>query len=109
VATAAIDVSDGISTDLEHLCLESGVSAEIDSPSLPIFPGATLEDALHGGEDYELLFTARPDKRIPRRIAGVPVSLIGSMVSNRPGRPRVILVDPSGRHVLHTRGWEHFR
>src|SRR5579863_9181982 len=59
-ATAAIDLSDGLSTDLNHLCAESGVAAVVDASSLPLHPGATLQQALHGGEDYELLFTSRP-------------------------------------------------
>jgi thiamine-monophosphate kinase len=109
VATAAIDLSDGLSTDLDHLCAESGVSAVIDAAALPIDPGATLEQALHGGEDYELLFTARPDAVIPRRIAGVAVTPIGGVVPRRSGKPRVVLIDKSGlRGPMPPRGWQHF-
>ena len=61
IATAAIDLSDGLSTDLAHLCEESGLAAEIEVESLPVDARATLEQALHGGEDYELLFTAAPE------------------------------------------------
>src|SRR6202044_707106 len=79
LATACIDVSDGLSTDLAHLCEASGVAAELDAALLPAHPlTATLAPAkqmaaiLHGGEDYELLFTARSTAKIPRSLAGVP-------------------------------------
>ena len=107
-ATAAIDLSDGLSTDLTHLCKESLVAAEINASALPICPGATLEQALHGGEDYELLFTAPPSVRVPRRIAGVPISHIGRMVRARKDRPRVMLVTAQDAQPLASRGWEHF-
>jgi len=108
-ASAAIDVSDGLSTDLHHLCEESGVAAEIDSAALPICPGASLEDVLHGGEDYELLFTARPTTRIPKEIAGIAVTCIGAIVKGRASGPRVTLMDGALRQPLPARGWEHFR
>jgi len=109
-ASAAIDVSDGLSTDLHHLCEESGVSAEVDASLLPILPGARIGDALHGGEDYELLFTARPDVRLPRSIAGVPLTRVGVITRYRAGKPRVVLIDDAGKkQALEQRGWEHFR
>src|SRR5208283_5020162 len=54
-ATACMDLSDGLSLDLHRLCIASGVAAEIDR--VPVARGATIEAALHSGEDYELLFT----------------------------------------------------
>ena len=109
-ASAAIDISDGLSTDLIHLCEESHVSAEVNASNLPVFPGASIADALHGGEDYELLFTARPAGRIPRSIGGVPVTRIGEIVKVRAAKPRVVLIDASGsRQPLEPSGWEHFR
>ncbi|MBS1804616.1 MAG: thiamine-phosphate kinase [Acidobacteria bacterium] len=109
-ASAAIDISDGLSTDLNHLCEESGVSAEVNMSLLPLFPGAKLEDALHGGEDYELLFTAHPTVRLPRSVAGVPVTRIGVITRRGAGRSRVVAVDASGgRQPLQPKGWEHFR
>ena len=111
LATAAIDLSDGISTDLTHLCAESGVGAEISETALPIHPLAakmpdqTLNLALHGGEDYELLFAAPATVKMPAAIAGIPITRIGRLV-----RGSVItLVDSSGRRGrLTPGGWEHF-
>ncbi len=57
VATAAIDVSDGLLQDLGHVCAVSGVAAELEHNSLPVAPGATVHQALSGGDDYELCFT----------------------------------------------------
>ena len=112
LASAAIDLSDGLSTDLAHLCEESGVAAEVDAQALPVHLGATLEQALHGGEDYELLFAAPPAARVPRRIAGVPVTRIGRMLRLRKGRPAVALVNSrdgaQGKQPLTSQGWEHF-
>jgi thiamine-monophosphate kinase len=63
-ASCAIDVSDGFLRDLSRLCAASGVGAEVDCDALPVGPGASLEDALSGGEDYALLF-AIPKHRSP--------------------------------------------
>jgi thiamine-monophosphate kinase len=76
-ATAAIDLSDGLSLDLHRLCLASRVAAILDE-KIPRFPGATLEQALHGGEDYELLFTA------PAAVEGA--IRIGTIFKGRHGR-----------------------
>ncbi|MGP8252410.1 MAG: thiamine-phosphate kinase [Terracidiphilus sp.] len=108
MATAAIDVSDGLSTDLRHLCEESGVAAELDAGALPISAGATLKQALHGGEDYELLFTARSNARVPRRIEGVAVTKIGQVIKRSAKRPIVSLITPEGREALEAQGWQHF-
>jgi thiamine-monophosphate kinase len=108
MAAAAIDLSDGLSTDLGHICEESDVAAEVESAALPIHPAASLEQALHGGEDYELLFTARPSVRLPRSIAGVAIAKIGRIVKCRTGRPAVTLLTAQGVKPLEPRGWEHF-
>jgi thiamine-monophosphate kinase len=108
LASAALDLSDGLSTDLAHICQESGVAAEADAPLVPLHPAATLEQALHGGEDYELLFTAPPAARVPRSIAGVPVTRIGRIVKARRGQPAITLITPQGSQPLEPRGWEHF-
>lgn len=108
LASAALDLSDGLSTDLAHLCEESGVAAEVDAAALPIHPAATLAQALHGGEDYELLFTAPPAARLPRAIAGVPVTRIGRVLRAHANRTTMMLVSPQGAKPLEARGWEHF-
>jgi thiamine-monophosphate kinase len=107
-ASAAIDISDGLSTDLAHLCEESGVAAEVDVALLPVHAGATQAQALHGGEDYELLFAAPSGARLPREIAGVPVTRIGRIVRRKAGRPLVTLISAEGRVPLESHGWEHF-
>ena len=108
LASAAIDLSDGLSTDLTHLCEESGVAAEIDADAVPVYRGATFEQALHGGEDYELLFAAPAKARIPEQIAGVAVTRIGRVLRRRSGQPRITLVSNRGRQPLEPQGWQHF-
>ncbi len=115
VASAAIDVSDGLSTDLTHLCKESGVAAVIRTGALPIHALAAgakevMDLALHGGEDYELLFTAPPGARVPRVGAGVPVCEIGEIRLRRGKRRQIVLETSDGKQArLELRGWEHFR
>ena len=104
VASACIDVSDGLSTDLSHICEESGVGAVIEAEAVPVARGATLELALHGGEDYELLLTS--SKPVPEKIAGVKVTLIGEIVR---GRKMSLLYAGGKKQALEPRGWEHFR
>jgi thiamine-monophosphate kinase len=108
IASAAIDLSDGLSIDITHLCEESGVAAEIDAALLPIHPAATLEQALHGGEDYELLFTAPASARVPKAIAGVPVTRIGRILKRGGKRASVTLNRAEGARPLHPAGWQHF-
>ncbi|HEY1808469.1 MAG TPA: thiamine-phosphate kinase [Acidobacteriaceae bacterium] len=113
-AHAAIDISDGLSTDLTHLCQESGVAALLDEELLPIHPLAgscpdALKLALHGGEDYELLFTAGSSLRVPRSIAGVPVHRIGTIRRRRPGQPLILLKTRDGSlQPVTAAGWQHF-
>ncbi|HEX4582862.1 MAG TPA: thiamine-phosphate kinase, partial [Acidobacteriaceae bacterium] len=108
LAAAAIDISDGLSVDLQHLCEESGLRAEVDAALLPLGAGATLRDALHGGDDYELLFTADASARVPRSIAGVPVRRVGRMLRRKSGQPQMIVVQDGRRSELRAEGWQHF-
>lgn len=111
IPSAMIDISDGLSTDLSHICEESRVGAEIEIEAIPRArwgkDGKWVVDlalALHGGDDYELLFTsARP---VPPEVEGVPVTRIGRTTLSSGMR----LVDPEGRmRLLEPGGWEHFR
>jgi thiamine-monophosphate kinase len=122
LATAAIDISDGLSTDLSHICQESGVGALLHEHSIPRsvwragtgfqssalnFHSSALHWALHGGDDYELLFTSPARAKIPARIGRVPVRRIGEIVSDR--QHRIFLVDSHGqRKELTPGGWQHF-
>lgn len=117
LATAMIDLSDGLSSDLAHLCRESGVGAFVDASLLPCDPlieGAqeksfdALALALHGGEDYELLFTARPRKaaRLPRRLGGVALTEIGEVVAASEG---IKLLRNGRAEPLRPSGYEHFK
>jgi thiamine-monophosphate kinase len=112
VASACIDVSDGLVQDLAHLCESSGVAARDDLEAIPQFPGmregcALLGADLHtlvlaGGEDYELLFTADDPTRVPAQLA----RRIGSIEAGPPG---VVVRDRAGRALPLPSGFDHFR
>ena len=108
LVSAMIDISDGLSTDLAHICKESRVGAVVDRDILPIASGLgadALLFALHGGEEYELLFTAPPSRRIPKQIAKVPVTRVGEVVRGKSIKLRM----PDGKNeILKAAGWEHF-
>jgi thiamine-monophosphate kinase len=112
LASAMIDTSDGLSTDLAHICEESGVGAELQAEAIPRAKvgkpsmEVDLKLALHGGEDYELLFTAPANRRIPSRLAGVSITKIGRITRRR----KILIFDATGiSHPLEPGGWEHFR
>jgi thiamine-monophosphate kinase len=112
LASAMIDLSDGLSTDLRHICEESGVGAEIQAPAIPCASigkpahEVELEFALHGGDDYEVLFTAPRGKRVPTAIAGVNTSQIGHITRQK----HIVLMNEHGvGSELHPRGWQHFK
>jgi thiamine-monophosphate kinase len=108
LATAAIDVSDGLSSDMMHICEASGVGAEIDGDALPIEPALRLffsddeclDMALHGGEDFELLFTAGPNG-----ISLPAITRIGTVTSNA---GELNLIFGNSRKKLEAGGYRHF-
>jgi thiamine-monophosphate kinase len=112
IASAAMDVSDGLVADLRHLCAASGVGAIVETGRLPLSNAARaalvqdrtlLETILGGGDDYEILFTAAPSAR--RRLAPLGVSQIGRITAGR----NVTLLDGDGRPIAVTHGgYRHF-
>jgi thiamine-monophosphate kinase len=118
LATAMIDISDGLSSDLNHLCTESNVGALIDASRLPIDPlvkdlsGRRALDplmlALHGGEDFELLFTVNQKNvaKLPSRVDGVSLTPIGEIKEASQG---VRISEGSRTWNLEPGGWEHFK
>jgi thiamine-monophosphate kinase len=118
LASAMIDISDGLSSDLKHLCDESNTGARLQSDSLPLDEDVVrlcgrraldpLALALHGGEDFELLFTVHPENaaRLPKRVDGVAIACIGE-ITNEPGRIRI--AERNRVWDLEPQGFEHFR
>jgi thiamine-monophosphate kinase len=117
VASSAIDVSDGLLGDLGHVLRRSAVGARLDVDMLPrsaqlaaLPPAVQLECLLHGGDDYELLFTAAPARREAvlgaAREAGVPVSCIGRIKAD----PGLVVTDGRGQALAVERGgFDHFK
>lgn len=110
IASAAIDISDGLSSDLDHLCRASGVSCEVDLDMVPIYPGATALDAVATGDDYELAFAAAPETKgaveaIARR-HGVAITPIATL-RNDDARPKATWFQ-DGVPVEVRPGYRHF-
>lgn len=117
IASALMDLSDGLSTDLPRLCAASGVGAWVDAKKVPCVPLAAspnltvarrLALALNGGDDYELLFTVRPKDaaRLPHAYQHLAITQIGEVTRSR----HVTLVAPNGAtKSLVSGGWDPFR
>ncbi|HJZ82139.1 MAG TPA: AIR synthase-related protein, partial [Pyrinomonadaceae bacterium] len=112
-----IDISDGLSSDLHHLCKENSTGALIEAASIPLDADVKhlcgrraldpLALALHGGEDFELLFTVRPENtsQLPKKVDGVEISRIGE-ITNEAGRVQV--KEKSHTWALQPEGFQHF-
>jgi thiamine-monophosphate kinase len=110
LATSMIDLSDGLSVDLAHICDESRVTATINASQIPVARDAMLDLAFHGGEDYELLFTASPKARIPKTIRGVKITEIGRITRRKHYPSAITILEENGRErPLPPLGWQHFR
>lgn len=112
LATAMMDLSDGLSTDLPRLCAESGVGALVDPEKLPVLIGMDRQSArqlaLHGGDDYELLFSVSPARAslLPARFRGLRLTKIGEITAGRGVR----IIGKNGKpEKLAAAGWDPFR
>lgn len=117
LASAMMDLSDGLSSDLPRLCAASGVGARLQTEKIPLIrnldtPGKLglnpLDLALHGGDDYELLFTVPKHKAnsVPRAFQGIKLTPIGRITQ----KPGLIACDENGRaRPLIAGGWDPFR
>lgn len=117
VAHAAIDVSDGLTGDLQHILARSGVGAVVNYRQVPRAaafkplnnPRLEEECVLSGGDDYELLFTAAADRRTDveglSRELRMPLARIGSITG---GEPKLVVLDENGRPLPYRGGFDHF-
>jgi thiamine-monophosphate kinase len=106
-----MDLSDGLSSDLPRLCSQSGVGARLEAACLPRIPRIDREDglrlALHGGDDYELLFAVRP-KNVPKiapKFRGLALTRIGEITREK----KILLAEGGKSSPLASDGWDPFR
>jgi thiamine-monophosphate kinase len=106
LASAMMDLSDGLSIDLARLCKASGAGARLEESAIPRNRQTPISMALHGGEDFELLFTVHPANsgRVPNTIGGVPLTRIGTIVASR----KLRLLREGREFPLPVLGFEHF-
>jgi len=103
-AHAMIDISDGLSTDLNHIVQQSKVCARMYKRLLPGAEDATDAHVLHGGEEYELIIVA---PELPAEVEGVPITRIGEIVPAAMD-PQIYIIDGSTESVLVPQGYQHF-
>ena len=101
---AMIDISDGLSTDLNHILEESKVSARIYKDRIPAWPRAEDRHILHGGEEYELILAG---PQLPQSVSGVQLTEIGEIVEAGPEN-EILLIDGTRELLLRPQGWQHW-
>jgi len=109
IPSAMIDISDGLSTDLARLCRASAAGALLQENAIPIASlnrhEVELRHALHGGDEYQLLFTVPPGRRLPAEYKEIPLSLIGYIVEGDE-----ISIEHENGYIteLEPEGWQYF-
>jgi thiamine-monophosphate kinase len=106
-ALAAIDISDGLAGDAAHLAAASDVAIEIQAERVPVFAGATADDALTGGEEFELLLVARaplPEIEFANQFHNTPLTPVGRVIEGKQG----VHFTRSGKRVAAPPGYDHF-
>ncbi len=116
IAHSALDLSDGLLSDLGHILKSSGVAAEVELEKLPLADALSCldkegawEKALTGGDDYELCFTLAEQQWQELEKKHPEFSAIGRIVAPQPGQNRLrLLMDDGREHIIHSRGYDHF-
>jgi thiamine-monophosphate kinase len=116
LVNAMIDISDGLGSEVHHICKQSGTGAAIETERIPLHPdvvsaarmlGANpYQWALSGGEDFELLFSVAPDKLALLEQTGVAYHRVGTVTDARTG---IVLIKPGGRRTTLPGGYDHFK
>jgi thiamine-monophosphate kinase len=102
-----IDISDGLSSDLGHICRQSGVGALLEGPAIPLGAGASLDDALAGGDDYELCFTAPDPARVAEVFLAAGLGAPARIGTVTPDGEIAVKEDGGALRPVPPSGWEH--
>jgi thiamine-monophosphate kinase len=116
LVNAMIDISDGLGSEVHHICDQSGTGAEIELERIPLHPDVIAaadqlranpyQWALSGGEDFELLFSIAPDKLAQLERTGVEYHRVGKVTDASAG---IVLIQPDGSRTMLPAGYDHFK